>query len=135
MRTDRRALTTAAIGELLPLSIVFPPNRAPLMPGLPASPGKRAYGSAETLECFWGQCHAALDCVMLQALEELDDSILFRVLQLLKLLSHMGCLTAVPADCVAKCHRFPIVHQSWTQAHPPQRGSAYFVAAALEVLP
>ena len=76
-----------------------------------------------------------IDVVTLQAIEELDDSILIHVLQLLKLLSYMGCLTAVPADCVAKCHRFPIMHQSWTQVHPPQRGSAYFVAAALEVLP
>src|SRR6266853_4884284 len=46
----------------------------------------------------------------------------------------MGCLATMPQDRVAKCQGFAIVHQSRTQADSPQRGGAYFVPTALEVL-
>lgn len=97
---------------------------------LPKSGAKRAYGVRD-IGMLLGSVTPLSIVVMLQALEELDHSILIHVLQLLKLLSYMGCLTTVPADCVAKCQGFSVMHQPWTQAHPPQGGSAYFVAAAL----
>jgi hypothetical protein len=46
----------------------------------------------------------------------------------------MGCFAAMPQDGIAKRQRCSVVHHSRTQANSPQRGSAYFVPAALEIL-
>src|SRR5215469_1474753 len=71
---------------------------------------------------------------VLQRFQELDDGLLFPLLQFLKFLGYMVCLASMPQDRVAKCQGCAIVHQSRTQADSPQRCGAYFVPTALEIL-